>query len=760
VKCILKKMNRDYKTILRMEPDVGIGNGGLGRLASCLMDSLAMLQYPALGYGMRYQYGIFEQDLWCGVQVERPDNWLLTQNPWEFRRDCHAQNVHFEGTIIPKTNSHGDEVYDIADYDEVRALPYDFPILGYGANKNFSVLTLRLWSTKESPRNFHLQKFNAGQIDEAGENTLLTDVLYPNDNHEIGKRIRLKQEFLLVSASLQDIVQNYLGASKDITGIADKVRIQINDTHPALVVAELMRTLTKDHEIAWGKALEITRECCSYTNHTILKEALEEWNEHRIEKLLPSQYKVLQRLNGDLCQEIRKRFPNDESKLRRMSIIEGGQIKMAHLSIFGSHRVNGVAKLHSEILKDSIFKDFYEMYPERFVNVTNGVTQRRWLLFANPKLCAFLEKRIGNGWITDFSKIKGIASYASDKESQEEFLAIKKENKQALLDFLCKDMKEKHWGGKDLKAVCFCDSDALFDVQVKRVHEYKRQLMNALHVIMRFQEIKENPDANYVKRFVLIGGKAAPGYTLAKNIIRLFYCLGRAINQDPIASKFIKVHYIENYNVSKAEIIIPATDLSEQISTAGMEASGTGNMKFAMNGALTIGTDDGANVEMREEVTDKYWPFLFGSSASTNIKIHHEKSYNPRDIYDKNPKIKKAVDALQDRTFVENDAEHEALYSLYQTLLENHGFADRYFVLKDLDDYYNTQKKVDALYQTPNKWAEYAIQNMAGMGNFSTDHSITNYAETIWNVKPLPPSEEELEAVRQEYLENDRCRII
>ncbi len=760
VQCILKKMNRDFNSILHMEPDIGIGNGGLGRLASCLMDSLATMQYPARGYGLRYQYGVFEQELWCGIQVERPDTWLLTQNPWEFRRDSNARIVFFDGKIMPRSNQHGDEVYDLSDCDEVRALPYDLPIIGYSNNLDFSVLTLRLWSTKESPRNFQLQKFNAGHIDQAGENTFLTDVLYPNDNHDIGKRIRLKQEFLLVSASIQDIIDNHTSLSSDFSDFANKVRIQINDTHPALIIAELMRLLTLKYDIPWGQAFEITKACCSYTNHTILQESLEEWDEHRIKTLLPSQYKILQRLNTDLCSQIRNRFPGDEDKLNRMSIIKGGEIKMAHLSIFGTHHINGVAKLHSEILKKKIFSDFFEMYPERFVNVTNGVTQRRWLLYSNPKLCAFLEKRIGHAWITNFKAIKEIAKFASDEESQNEFLAIKQENKQALLDFLGSEMKDKHWGGENLVEKLLGNTDALFDVQIKRVHEYKRQLMNALHVIILYYEIKANPNKDYVKRLVLVGGKAAPGYQLAKNIIRLFYCLSRAINADPVVSKVLKVHYIENYNVSKAEIIIPATDLSEQISTAGMEASGTGNMKFAINGALTIGTDDGANVEMRQEITDEWWPFLFGNCAETNIKMQHENSYHPHEIYNKNPQIKQAVDALKNRLFVENNAEQEALLTLHESLLGHHEYADKYFVLNDLQAYIKTQKKAEALYREPNKWAEYAIHNMAGMGSFSTDVSIKKYAELIWGITKVPPSQEELGAVQSAYSEHDRCKII
>lgn len=758
VKQILKRLNRDIVTVASMEHDIGIGNGGLGRLASCFMDSLATLQYPAMGYGMRYQYGIFDQELICGVQIERPDCWLLTPNPWEFRRDTHAVPVRFAGKPVPRKNSHGDEVYDLIDYEEVRALPYDLPIIGYSPDPNFSVLTLRLWSTKESPRNFQLQRYNAGEIGQASENTSLTDVLYPNDNHEAGKRIRLKQEFLLVSASLQDIVNQYKEVYSGIEQFADVVRIQINDTHPALIIPELIHLLTQENDISWGKAWEIVRTCCAYTNHTVLKEALEEWNAERMHELLPRHYSILQRLNQEFCTDVRTAFPKDEDRIRRMSIIEGGQVKMANLAIYGSHKVNGVAALHTEILKSSLFKDFYEMYPDKFVNVTNGITQRRWLLYCNPLLVEFLEKRIGNGWITNFEEIAQIADYANDPKTQKEFLEIKKKNKERLLNMIEEDMEFRHGSGKSFAEQNFLGPDALFDVQIKRIHEYKRQLMKALHLLMLYYEIKENPETHRIKRFAIFGGKAAPGYLVAKSIIRLIYCLSRKINQDPEVGKRIKIVYIENYNVSKAEVIIPGTDLSEQISTAGMEASGTGNMKFSANGALTIATDDGANVEMREKVTNEWWPFMFGASSNENLEMQRAHSYNPLDIYSNNKKIKRVVDALKNRSLVENDAEHEALMTVYNSLIE--GGSDRFFVLNDLMAYHDTQKKVEELYLNPARWAEFAIHNIAGMGSFSADVSINNYAEKIWGLEKCPPDPAELDQVRKEYSEHDRCRVI
>ncbi|MCB1082092.1 MAG: glycogen/starch/alpha-glucan phosphorylase [Chlamydiia bacterium] len=762
IKQVLKRLNRDYLTISNMEHDIGIGNGGLGRLASCFMDSLATLQYPAMGYGMRYQYGIFDQELICGVQIERPDCWLLTPNPWEFRQDAYAVPVRFSGKPIPRKNCHGDEICDLIDYEEVRALPYDLPIIGYSSNPDFSVLTLRLWSTKESPRNFQLQRYNAGELGQASENTSLTDVLYPNDNHEAGKRIRLKQEFLLVSASLQDIFNQYKEAHPNCEQFSDVVRIQINDTHPALIIPELMQLLTNENDVSWGKAWETVQTCCSYTNHTVLKEALEEWNANRLEELLPRQYSILKRLNQEFCNVVRKTFPNDEERVRRMSIIEGGQVKMANLAIYGSHKINGVAALHTEILKSSLFKDFYELYPDKFVNVTNGVTQRRWLLHCNPLLVQFLEKRIGNGWITHFEEITRIAEYANDPDSQKEFLEIKKNNKERLLKMIEDDMEFRHGAGKSFAEQNFLNADALFDVQIKRVHEYKRQLMKALHLLMLYFEIKENPQSHRINRFAIFGGKAAPGYHLAKCIIRMIYVLSRKINSDPEVGKKLKVIYIENYNVSKAEVIIPGTDLSEQISTAGMEASGTGNMKFSINGALTIATDDGANVEMREAVTDQWWPFMFGASANENLEMRRSHNYNPLDIYANAPLIKKALDALKDRSLVDNDAEHETLMTVHRSLLE--GFPgtspDRFFVLNDLMAYYETQKKVEELYQTPARWAEFAIHNIAGMGPFSADVSIQNYATKIWGLKKCPPDPAELEEVRKEYSEHDRCRVI
>lgn len=762
VKLVMQKLNRSHEELFSCESDPSLGNGGLGRLASCFLDSLATHHYPAQAYGLRYQYGIFEQELWDGVQIERPDCWLLYENPWELRHDFQACPVKFAGRTSSVTNSHGEEVLELFGHDEIRALPYDLPIIGYSSHLPFSVATLRLWSTKESPRNFQLQRYNAGQLDQASENTTLTDVLYPADNHETGKRIRLKQEFLLISASLQDIIREYRQHHSDFSSFADKIRIQINDTHPTLIIAELMRLLNKNYDLPWDKAWELTQTCISYTNHTILSEALEEWSQNQLRFLLPRQNQVIEKINERFCNSLRVKFPGDENKVRRMSIIENGKVRMAHLAIQGSHHTNGVAALHTEILKKTVFKDFYELSPEKFINVTNGVTQRRWLLHCNPLLADYITKRIGSSWITDFTSIKNLANYASDTQSQKEFLEIKRENKRRLINFLAKESPLRDYNGQVIKKPQKIDVTSLFDVQIKRFHEYKRQLMNALHLIMLYQELVENPGARKVKRTAIFGGKAAAGYQAAKNIIRLIHCIGRKVNEDPTIQGALKIIFVENYNVSRAEMIIPAADLSEQISTAGMEASGTGNMKLAINGALTIGTNDGANIEMRQDIHDQWWPFAFGCSSEEITQLKITKTYSPWNIYSEFPKIARALDALRDRTFALYDSEHQIFTEIYYSILEGtlETPADRYFILKDLLSYSQAQEKAEALYATPFQWAEYALHNIAGMGKFSTDESIKHYANEIWHIKPCLIDPKILESVREEYSEHDKCRIL
>ncbi len=761
LKKVAYELHKDPIALFQIEPEIAIGNGGLGRLASCFLDSLATQKYPAMGYGMRYQYGIFEQELWCGVQVERPDCWLLFTNPWSFRKDASAINVHFAGEIIYGKNKHDEEIHHLKNFDEVRALPYDLPIVGYGSTQNYSVLTLRLWSTKESPRNFQLQKFNAGQLDQASENTALTDVLYPNDNNEMGKRVRLKQEFLLVSASIQDIIRQHMEVYGTMDSFADKVRIQTNDTHPALVVPELIRILMKQYDYSFEESLDITRAVCSYTNHTILKEALEEWNVSRMEILLPRQYKIIQKLDQKFRSQILHRYPNDFEKENRMAIIDHGQVKMAHLSIFGTHKVNGVARLHSTILQEDIFREFHEMFPQRFTNVTNGVTQRRWLLMANPSLSHFITERIGADWITNFESMDKLRAFASDKTSQEVFLKIKKENKKRFIDSFKSNHSQQGSIETEMAEIGFEYDKALFDVQIKRMHEYKRQLMNALHILMIYLEAKEKKVAPRVPRLWIFAGKAAPGYEIAKNIIRFIYCLSRKINRDPEINRMLRIVFVENYNVSKAEVIIPAADLSEQISTAGMEASGTGNMKLSMNGALTIGTDDGANVEMREKVGDRWWPFLFGASAKQNQEDRANNRYNPRSFCEEHPQLQRLVQTLIDHSLVENDVEHQALETIYKSLMDGYNWrpADYYFILKDLLPYYEAHKKAEELYLNPSQWAEHCIHNMAGMSSFSTDISIKNYAEKIWELSPCEIDNQELQRIRKEFSEHDRCRI-
>lgn len=758
VRVVLQRMNRNFRDIIECEDDPGLGNGGLGRLASCYLDSLATQHYPAQAYGLRYQYGIFEQQLWNGVQVEAPDCWLLNENPWEFRRDQRRVHVKFCGTPKTAFNIHGDEIMDLIDAEEVGALPYDFPIVGYSNQSDFSVVTLRLWSTKDSPRNFLLQRFNAGRLDQAAENTTLTDVLYPNDNTEFGKRLRLKQEFLLVSASLQDIIRHHLAYFHNFRQFAEKIRIQINDTHPALVIPELMRILTKHYDIPWKTAFEITTACTGYTNHTILSEALEQWEQSLLFYLLPRQYKIIERINQDFCNVVRAKYPQDEERIRRMSIIENGKVRMAHLAIIGSHRINGVAQLHSDILKKSVFKDFAEFYPERFINVTNGITQRRWLLECNPDLAKFITHRIGGAWITDFVKIKELAQFADDPASQSEFVEIKRKNKLRFIEFLNRENKLRDDLGKIISPPPLIDPDSLFDVQVKRIHEYKRQLMNALYLIMLYHDLLLDPKS-HVKRTAIIGGKAAPGYETAKEIIRLICCIARKVNRDPAIAGQLKIVYLENYSVTRAEIVIPAADLSEQISTASTEASGTGNMKLTINGALTIGTRDGANIEMEEQITPQWWPFAFGCSSDEITQMKNKGNYRSKDIYEANPRIKRAVDSLRDRSFAQTDAEHQAFSDLYHKLIETHdgGPADRYFTLQDLQKYSETQLEVEKIFNDKSLWAKYCMHNIAGMGKFSSDFSINEYARLIWNIQPCPIDPELLDRVRFNYEEHNRC---
>ena len=619
-------------------------------------------------------------------------------------------------------------------------------------------MTVRLWTKKESPRNFELARFNAGDLYDATRNTAVTDVLYPNDKYSLGLTMRIKQEYLLVCSSLQDIFSHYDRIYDTIDAFPDIIRIQINDTHPALTIAELMRILIAEKNLSWQEAWAITKTCCSYTNHTVLKESLEEWDAHLLRELLPRQHLIIEKINAEFCNRVRAKFPEDEEKIRRMSIIHNDRVKMAHLAIVGSHKVNGVAKLHSEILQKNIFPDFHEFFPDVFTNVTNGVTPRRWLMGVNPLLSKMITELIGDKWIVDFEEIARIKEHAGKKDVQERFLQIKLQNKKCLLDVLA-ESKKAHYGSMvDVEKELFMEGDALFDVQIKRIHEYKRQLMNALQKIMIYHRIRKNPDSVRIKRKVIIAGKAAPGYDMAKNIIRLFYCIGRKINTDPVVGQKLKVIFVENYNVSKASLIIPASDLSEQISTAGMEASGTGNMKLAINGALTIGTEDGANIEMREAIGDEFWPFRCGATTAELAELRQSGKYKPYAIIQSHPDIAEALESLRSGEFAENDIERKIMQSIYDNLLMGSN-PDYFFVLQDLFSYNDVQNRVETYYQDLHKWAEIALHNIGGMGSFSSDVSIKNYAKNIWNLEPIPVDHDELERVRREFLESDRCFI-
>lgn len=747
---ILSKIGRKERDMLFSEPDPALGNGGLGRLASCLLDSLATQRYPSMGYGLRYQYGLFEQELWNGEQIERPDCWLLRENPWEFRRDMRSQMVRFAGLLTPKMGSKRDLDFDLTESEEVRALAYDIPIVGFSKDETCNVNTLRLWSTKESPRNFQFQKFNAGQLDSAAENTTLTDVLYPNDQHEMGKRIRLKQEFLLVSASVQDIIDRYRKMhGQDLLHFGDKVRIQINDTHPSLTIAELTCQLL-DAGLSWRQAVDNTLQTVSYTNHTILREALEQWNQARMATLLPRQYHAIEKLNFELCETVRCKFPNDEDKVRRMSILENSEVRMAHLAIFGSHHVNGVAALHSKLLRESVFSDFAELFPERFVNITNGVTHRKWILGCNPLLAEFFDDYIGQEWQTDFSAIAKLAKWSTDGKAQSRFIEIKKNNKARLINALSEIAAPRDARGAVLPIGSLPSSEALFDVQIKRMHEYKRQLLNALHLILLYHRQLKGVKST-INRVVLFSGKAAAGYEMAKNIICLISAIARRVASSEMKGA-LSIYFVENYNVSRAELIIPAADLSQQISTAGMEASGTGNMKLAMNGALTIGTEDGANIEMRQNIKDENWPFRFGATEEQLQTLRRE-GYDPRKIADQNLELQQVLQSLSDRTFAMSENEHRAFCAIKDSLLNGiwNQPPDRYFVLRDFQDYICAQKRAEELFSNPSEWARLAMLNIAGMGSFSSDRCVAEYAEKIWQLGPLKVDIETLNRCRKDH---------
>ncbi|XP_020933911.1 glycogen phosphorylase, brain form [Sus scrofa] len=716
------QLGLDLEELEEMEEDAGLGNGGLGRLAACFLDSMATLGLAAYGYGIRYEFGIFNQKIVNGWQVEEADDWLRYGNPWEKARPEYTLPVHFYGRV-----EHSAEGVRWLDTQVVLAMPYDTPVPGY---KNDTVNTMRLWSAK-APNDFKLHDFNVGGYIEAVLDRNLAEnisrVLYPNDNFFEGKELRLKQEYFVVAATLQDVIRRFKSAKfgcrdpvrTSFDTFPDKVAIQLNDTHPALAIPELMRILVDVEKVDWDKAWDITKKTCAYTNHTVLPEALERWPVSMFEKLLPRHLEIIYAINQRHLDHVAALFPGDVDRLRRMSVIEEGdckRINMAHLCVIGSHAVNGVARIHSEIVKHSVFKDFYELEPEKFQNKTNGITPRRWLLLCNPGLADTIMERIGEGFLTDLSQLRKLLPLVNDEALIRDVAQVKQENKVKFSAFL-----EKEYGVKVNPA-------SMFDVHVKRIHEYKRQLLNCLHVVTLYNRIKKDPGQAFVPRTVMIGGKAAPGYHMAKMIIKLVTSIGDIVNHDPVVGGRLKVIFLENYRVSLAEKVIPAADLSQQISTAGTEASGTGNMKFMLNGALTIGTMDGANVEMAEEAGAENL-FIFGLRVE-DVEALDRKGYNAREYYERLPELRQAVDQISNGFF--SPRKPDCFKDLVDMLL-NH---DRFKVFADYEAYVACQARVDQLYQDPKEWTKKVIRNIACSGKFSSDRTITEYARDIWGVEP------------------------
>ncbi len=704
-----------------LERDAGLGNGGLGRLAACFLDSLATLQLPGYGYGVRYDYGIFRQTVKDGYQVELPDNWLRFGNPWEIERPESQFEVHFGGRVeMEERNGRLNARW--VDYETVLGVPYDLPIPGYGNN---TVNNLRLWTAK-STEEFNLTFFNTGEYMKAYEAKTLTEnitkVLYPNDNIEQGRDLRFKQQYFFIACSLHDILRRFRADGNEIHSFPDKVAIQLNDTHPALATAELMRLLLDEEHLEWDDAWSIVLRTFGYTNHTLMPEALERWSVELFERILPRHLQIIYEINRRFLREIATRYPGDHDRIVRMSLIQEGpmrEVRMAYLAVVASHSVNGVAALHSELLKSTLFKDFYELWPERFNNKTNGITPRRWLLKANPGLAALITEKIGDGWITDLTQLKRLEQFAADRDFQKRVMAVKRENKVRLAELIHRELNVR------------VNVDSLFDVQVKRLHEYKRQLLNALDIMHQYFELKSNPQMAFVPRTYIFSGKAAPGYFLAKLIIKLLNDVAAVVNHDPAMKNRLNVLFLPDYRVSLAERIIPAADLSEQISTAGTEASGTGNMKFQLNGALTIGTLDGANVEIRQEVgADNF--FLFGQTVE-EVEATRRAGHNPWGIYHANPALRRVLDAIKNNFF---NLDQPGLYQpIWDTLL-THG--DYFQVLADFDAYVACQATVAATFQDQERWARMCIMNIANSGKFSTDRTIAEYASEIWNIQPCP----------------------
>ncbi len=725
VKEALKELGLNINAVEDQEPDAALGNGGLGRLAACFLDSLATLGYPAYGCGIRYRYGMFKQEIRDGYQVEVPDVWLADGNPFELRRSEYAKEVKFGGYVNVYIDENGRSNFVQEGYQSVQAIPYDMPIVGYG---NGIVNTLRIWDAQPIEC-FQLDSFDKGDYQKAVEQENLAknivEVLYPNDNHYAGKELRLKQQYFFISASVQEAVAKYMRTHKDIRKFHEKVTFQLNDTHPTVAIAELMRILMDEHHLSWDEAWEVTTKTCAYTNHTIMAEALEKWPIELFSRLLPRIYQIVEEINRRFIAQIEQKYGADQNvcreKIRKMAVIYDGQVKMAHLAIVAGYSVNGVARLHTEILKNQELKDFYEMMPEKFNNKTNGITQRRFLLHGNPLLAKWVTEHVGNDWITDLPKINKLKVYADDEKAQQEFMNIKYRNKVRLAEYIM-----EHNGIE-------VDPRSIFDVQVKRLHEYKRQLLNILHVMYLYNELKEHPEMDFYPRTFIFGAKAAAGYRNAKLTIKLINAVADVVNNDPAIHGKIKVVFIENYRVSNAEIIFAAADVSEQISTASKEASGTGNMKFMLNGALTLGTMDGANVEIVEEVGEEN-AFIFGLSSDEVIRYENYGGYNPMEIFNNDPDIRKVLMQLINGTFAPHDP--ELFRPLYNSLLNTQSTskADTYFILKDFKSYAEAQRKVEKAYRNEAGWAKSAILNVACSGKFTSDRTIQQYVDEIWHL--------------------------
>ena len=725
VKEALDEMGIDLNAIEDEEPDPALGNGGLGRLAACFLDSLATLGYAAYGCGIRYHYGMFKQKIEDGYQVEKPDNWLKDGNPFELRRPEYAKEVRFGGNIRVEYDEEGRTHFVQENYESVLAIPYDYPIVGYN---NHVVNTLRIWDA-EPIVDFQLDSFDRGDYHKAVEQQNLAknivEVLYPNDNHYAGKELRLKQQYFFISASIQAAIVKYKKKHDDITKLYEKVTFQMNDTHPTVAVAELMRILLDEEGLGWNEAWNITTKTCAYTNHTIMAEALEKWPIDLFSRLLPRIYQIIQEIDRRFVEQIRKTYPGDEGKVKRMAILMDGQVKMAHLAIVAGYSVNGVARLHTEILKNQELKDFYQMMPEKFNNKTNGITQRRFLMHGNPLLADWVTDKLGTkDWITDLSLMSGLKRWADDEEALKEFMSIKYKNKERLAEYIL-----EHNGIE-------VDPRSIFDVQVKRLHEYKRQLLNILHVMYLYNQMKEHPEKSFYPRTFIFGAKASAGYIRAKQIIKLINSVADVVNNDRSINGKLKVVFIEDYRVSNAELIFAAADVSEQISTASKEASGTGNMKFMLNGAPTIGTMDGANVEIVEEVGIDN-AFIFGLSSDEVIGFEQNGGYNPMDIYNNDPDIRRVVNQLVDGTYAHGNTE---LYrDLYNSLLntKSSSRADMYFILQDFRAYAQAQQKVEEAYRDKDRWAKMALLNTACCGKFSSDRTIQEYVDDIWHLDKI-----------------------